>query len=266
MSLGESLLALQSADNARRLLELDDVWTFGSTSAASHDDRLLLADTGHQMQSLMIQIKNELPIVRSITLRDPVAFQAAADQAVRESPLNEAEKTEILNEYDGLGWTAEAAITFGYIERYTDQEVAELALKVEKFEHGADEGDLPPWWRCGYRCLIFAATVGATVAAGGAPLVLGLALGASVLGLGDSLTGCRSEARRSPPDADQIEILVAQRNRGDLEDWEFNLLKRKVLGVPAEGDAQEYAKITNFSRGLLRPIPAPKVHRIPKDT
>ena len=235
MSLSETFLALEALNKTKRLLDLDDLWTYGLGLAVSDEDRPVVAEIGREMQALVLQLRDDLRIVRRVALRDRAAFERVAEEAIRNAPLTEAAKQAIRESYGELGWAAEAQIAFRYVEEYSEAEAAELASKVDQLLGGrAQHGDFRIWTRCNYRFVIFAVSAAGVLASGGALVPLALSLAGSALSLGDGLIDCRGDARRAPTEAEQIEILVNQRKRGDLTQEEFVVAKRRVLRLGPE--------------------------------
>src|SRR5438552_3949847 len=139
MSLHEAFLALESLNRARRLLDLDDLWTHGLEAPASGDERLALAEIGRQMQALLFQFRGEVVITLDLALRDREGFETIAERAIMDAPLTEVIKEAIRDTYREFGWVAETEIAVRYIEQYSDREAAEISKKVSDLLAGSHE-------------------------------------------------------------------------------------------------------------------------------
>ena len=253
----EALLGYTSSQKATRLLALDDLWTDRLQSAVSESDRPTIVEVGHEIQALLRQLRDEVPIVGRALLQDREAFERAAEEAIRRAPITDDLKQSIRDGYGWLGWAAEVEIAFRYIEQNSEAEATEIARKVGQLLEGSMEsGDLPQWFRCCFRVAIFGLTVGGVVLAGGGALLLSVTVASSVLGLADGLPGCQSDGRRSPSDAEEIERFAKLRRSGDITEREFRIAKRKILGVPRDEKEELQLDIEDFSPELKRPIRA----------
>jgi hypothetical protein len=255
MSLNESVRVYKTLHKAVRLLELDDLWTSALATRVSDKDLSGVVAIGHEMQMLLRQLRVEIPRAGQRILRDRQAFDAASQRIVLAARLTEEVRRALRDEYEPLGWSDEVEVAFRYIEQESPREVDDLAAKVDNIQIGLSEpGDVAPWFKCCLRVVIFGLSIGAAILAGGAPGLLAMSTGASVLGLVDSLPGCRREGRRSPADTAAIEQLLELHRRGTISDLGLRIETRKVLGLPNSRKDENDIELEVFHRGLPYPI------------
>lgn len=260
-----------ASNTTGRLLALDEVWTQGLRLTGEPVDRVALLAIGTEMRELLRSVRSIAPSLGQVILRDRKAFEVAAADVVRATPLTEDAKKRVADHFDELGWAAETEIAIRHLATSDEAEV-ELSRRLIELARDADPaGDFPAWMRCGMYILAAASAIGVVLATGGTPLLISVAVMGPVMHLGLDLDDWHAK-NRSPSEASQMEHYLEMRGSGQWSEKKFQeevveLLKLDptvAFGGPKEAaDHARRLEETNFSAGLERDIPAPEVIRIP---
>jgi hypothetical protein len=187
MSLEEGLRLVENANRATRLLVLDDLWTAALRSDSGQPSETGVIDIGAAMLSTFNELRGEVPWLRDVALRDPVALQEVAEQALAQVPLSAAHKDLVRYIFQDRGWAGELRAALDELAAADDAE-RELVEQLAQLSHGdGAAGDFKPSVRG--TLLVVAAGVSLAAAVVTAPVsgplgVTALVVGGPIVGLG----------------------------------------------------------------------------------